>query len=774
MALHRTQPQSTYEQREAQKLSLEPTQPPAAVPGYKLIKFLGSGGYGEVWSAHDLKTGRKVAIKFFLRGSASDISLLAGEVEKLALLGADRYVVQLLDVGWDAQPPYYVMDYIEHGSLEDRLGSGQVLPTGEATELFRELATGMMHMHNKGILHCDLKPGNVMLDQEGKPRIADFGQSRLSTGDSPSLGTLFYMAPEQADLKAIPDARWDVYALGAIFFSMLTGKPPYYSDELTHQIEKSNDIDGRLDRYREALLSAKPPAEHRSVPGVDRALAEIIDGCIAAHPNDRFENIASILIGLQQREIAIARKPLMILGLVGPSLLITLMSIFGWLAFSESVRQTKNEITRKAIEANRFAAQLAARSAAEQINDYFRAVTQLARDENLLAAFDAVHADQELQALLKRISDPTSNALDYEDPNVGDVSVYQAREAFRRHPTQALLQPFLNHRLFDASGEFPVAASWFICDRYGNQIASAFRDENQTLGKNYSYRSYFTGLNHELKFSEIVSRADLDTPDAEPKERTILQKPHLSAAFKSEQSNTWKVAFSAPIYRAGGIEGLVAVTVDLGNFIDFVNQENHYAMLVDARPGDNHGIILEHPLFQSILMEEDRLPEALGRCIVDLSNISETSSFDEKARFVDPVGKTEVGKMYNQESIFGVADVTLLKSYGNEAEIAPQDRYRSQALAAREPTGLVVIAAEDYASVVKPAERLIYQWGKLASFAFLFLLTASIGMWFFVRRLLQASRKRLELAFSPSVTESNSFRYRETIQAVDREGATEG
>ena len=101
------------------------------------------------------------------------------DTNKLALLFSDRYVVQLVEVGWNADPPYYVMEYLERGSLEERLQRGP-MPVPDAVSLFREVAVALVHAHGKGILHCDLKPANVLLDQDWKPRLADFGQSRLS------------------------------------------------------------------------------------------------------------------------------------------------------------------------------------------------------------------------------------------------------------------------------------------------------------------------------------------------------------------------------------------------------------------------------------------------------------------------------------------------------------------------------------------------------------------------------------------------------------------
>ena len=120
-----------------------------------------------------------------------------------------------------------------------------------------DVATGLVHAHGKGVLHCDLKPANVLLDQDGKPRLADFGQSRLSTEQAPALGTMFYMAPEQADLAAAPDVRWDVYALGALLVLHVDGRPA-----------ASDGRDGRRVR-----ADARPGRAAGPLPAVDRAVA---------------------------------------------------------------------------------------------------------------------------------------------------------------------------------------------------------------------------------------------------------------------------------------------------------------------------------------------------------------------------------------------------------------------------------------------------------------------------------------------------------------------
>src|SRR6516165_10718881 len=351
--------------RRSEQLSLQPLRPPTQVPGYEPERFLGRGAYGEVWIAVDCNSGRRVAIKFFSHRGRQDWSSLSREVEKLGLFFSDRYVIQLFRVGWDADPPYYVMEYLENGSLDELLQGP--LPVERAVTLVREIATGLMHAHNRGVLHCDLKPANILLDADHKPRLADFGQARLAHEHSPALGTLFYMAPEQADLKAIPDARWDVYSLGVLLYRMLIGELPYRTDAAVTELERAQGLEQRLETYRRLLRESPPPNAHRHVLDIDRALVQIIDRCLAIEPKHRFANVQAVLSALDARAFQRARRPLVLLGALGPALLLGGMILFAWAMIVMAVNETKEETNDKVQESNHLVARFAANRLAERI-----------------------------------------------------------------------------------------------------------------------------------------------------------------------------------------------------------------------------------------------------------------------------------------------------------------------------------------------------------------------------------------------------------------------
>ncbi len=697
---------------------MKPTTAPAQVPGYVIRSFLGSGAFGEVWAGVDRKTGRNVAIKFYTRRSSLDLTLLSREVEKLAALSADRYVVQLLDVGWDSDPPYYVMDFIVSGSLEDELVRDPKISVDKAVDIFKECAIGLVHLHGKGILHCDLKPGNILLDQDHKPRLADFGQSRLSHEQTPSLGTLFYMAPEQANLQAVPDARWDVYALGALLYRMLTGGPPYRDAKLVEKLESADGIEDRLAAYRNTLANSPAPSAHRRAPGIDRLLADIVDRCIAVDPDKRFRSVHSVLLALRQREHAHARRPLMIVGLLGPFLLLAGMSIFGWNFYRHAVAQTNQAVMDKAIESNRWAALLAARSAGEQIDNYFWAVERMSVDADISRTLKELLGDESMTDLRLRLADPNRNT---------DPALAPDRATFINHALRGKLQTLLEKKIKDPLN--PDVASWFICDRWGNQLAAKFSEQTtgQTIGLNYSWRSYFNAAVVDSVTNEAKPRYLVDE---DPDKRGHITLSHLSGVFQSQGTATWKVAFSAPITIEGKFVGIAALTTTMGNFIEFHNQEQQYAMMVDGRVGKNRGVILEHPKLRDRSLTQPNTK--LDQFRIDLDQVGNGASIIQ-----DPLTE-EPNQAKAKRWVAAMADV----------QRTSRDRDDSPKQATT--TGLAVIAAQDYDAVTEPVRSLETQLSRLALGSLAFILAVVGLLLFILSRTFRQARRRIIGGLAPA------------------------
>src|SRR6266850_4504591 len=225
---------TTGSEKKLKKCLHLPTTLPV-IPGYQIETVLGRGGMGIVYKARHLKLNRSVAIKMLLCGElagSDELTCLIREAQAVAGL-AHANIVQVHDVGDLDGLPYFTMEFIEGGSLAQKLG-GVPQPAREAASMMVLLARAVHAAHQGSVVHRDLKPSNILLMSDGTPKITDFGLARrLETGTAVSIkaakvGTPSYMAPEQAMGKVgafCPSV--DIYSLGAILYEMLTGRPPF-------------------------------------------------------------------------------------------------------------------------------------------------------------------------------------------------------------------------------------------------------------------------------------------------------------------------------------------------------------------------------------------------------------------------------------------------------------------------------------------------------------------------------------------------------------------
>jgi eukaryotic-like serine/threonine-protein kinase len=259
-----------------------------APSGYEIYEEIGRGGMGIVYRARHLGLLRSVALKMLLGETHRDTSRLARfrvEAEAVAKLRHPN-IVQVFDVGESAGRPFLALELLEGGTLADRLAE-KMLPISNAAELVLRLSGALEAAHKAGIVHRDLKPSNVLFTIEGVPKLADFGLARLlEDDDGPTLtgqvmGSPSYMAPEQArgdGHSAGPPA--DIYALGAILYELLTGRPPFKSPTVmgtVHQVVHDDPV---------------PPS--RLQARVPRDLETICLKCLEKEPGRRYGSASAL------------------------------------------------------------------------------------------------------------------------------------------------------------------------------------------------------------------------------------------------------------------------------------------------------------------------------------------------------------------------------------------------------------------------------------------------------------------------------------------------
>ncbi|MBM3846860.1 MAG: hypothetical protein FJ405_11330 [Verrucomicrobia bacterium] len=312
-----------FESAETEAGSPEEASPSPAcaldrIGDYEIVEEIGRGGMGIVFKARDLRLGRMVALKLILTGRlASDAEVKRFRVEAEATAQLEHpNIVPIYELGTHEGQPFFAMKLVEGGTLSERIShAGCPLPPREAVQITIGIARAVDHAHQRGILHRDLKPGNVLIDAaDGGPMVVDFGlERRMSdtlrlTATGSAMGSPHYMAPEQASgTSTEATTAADIYSLGAVLYEMLTGRPPYTGATPLEILRKACDEE------------PDPPSRARGLlpggmdPGpLDPDIDTICLKCLEKDPSKRYASargLAEDLVRWTRGEPVLARPP---------------------------------------------------------------------------------------------------------------------------------------------------------------------------------------------------------------------------------------------------------------------------------------------------------------------------------------------------------------------------------------------------------------------------------------------------------------------------------
>jgi serine/threonine protein kinase len=264
--------------------------------GYRILDRLGKGGMGHVFLAEHAVLGRRVAVKALsdaLRADPGARKRFVREARAAAALDHPN-IVRVFDVDMASDPPYLVMEYVDGLSLQAAVARAGTFSAGEAASVGMQVADGLSQAAAVGLVHRDIKPANLLVDRRGGVKILDLGIVRFTQDDTHSrtnggeiiLGTLDYLAPEQAEDCSKVDTRADIYALGATLYFLIAGHPPYPVADMRRKLEAKQNQD--------------PPPLDRLRPDVPAEFAAIVSRLMARDPAERYQLPAAAAAVLQQ------------------------------------------------------------------------------------------------------------------------------------------------------------------------------------------------------------------------------------------------------------------------------------------------------------------------------------------------------------------------------------------------------------------------------------------------------------------------------------------
>ena len=264
------------------------------IPGYKVMGKLGSGAMAVVYKAQQLSLDRTVAIKVLPKRFSEKPNYIQRFFKegKLAAKLNHNNIVQAIDVGEVGGLYYFVMEYVEGKTIYDDLSAGKIFSEEEAIDIVTQVARALKHAHSINLIHRDVKPKNIMINNDGVVKLADMGLARETSDiqaakseQGKAFGTPYYIAPEQIRGEVNIDGRADIYALGATLYHMVTGRVPFEAETPSEVMKK---------HIKEAIV----PPDHINTK-LSSGIAEMIEVMMAKDREERYQNCDELLADLE-------------------------------------------------------------------------------------------------------------------------------------------------------------------------------------------------------------------------------------------------------------------------------------------------------------------------------------------------------------------------------------------------------------------------------------------------------------------------------------------